>query len=391
MRHAQEAVESSSYDLCMTVQEPSTDAPAGRVHRRAWLWGSLRDLLVSGAVTVGLWLTVTPMSVSRGWQLALAAVCVAAVLVRRRFPVVATSVAAAATLGAWSLGVTADPCVMVGLCLFAVAERRGSRLFPWWVLVSTGVIGIIAALLGGDEAQAGIRAVVLSAIVLSAAWALGTRTRQVRRESVARARADERLRLVREVHDVLSHSLGTIGVQAGIAAHVATLDADELRSALREIETDARSTLDELRDLLRGEREDVENTPGAPFGEVIGGIGRSLGRAGVRASIEVTDAAATLPAGHQQAVRRITQEAVTNVVRHSGASSCSITVDSDGSAATVTVRDDGHGSNGTLREGNGLTGLRERAAMLGGQLSIQDGPNGFTVAAWLPLKGGEAR
>ena len=228
----------------MMVRALKADATARPSPRSRWLPRLLRDLLIAGAVIGGLWMTVVPgMPAGRVWQFVLAALCVVAVVLRTRAPAVATGLATVSTILAWAMGVTADPCVMVGLCLFAVAERRGDRLFPWWVLVATGLIGITMLVTGGEDAQTGIRSVVVSAVVLSAAWALGTRTRQARRESAARARAEERLRLVREVHDVLSHSLGTIGVQAGIAAHGSTLDADRLREILREVETDARSSL----------------------------------------------------------------------------------------------------------------------------------------------------
>lgn len=373
----------------MTIGGSRVGTPVTPARRYAWLRVVLRDVAVGTAVIVGLWLTVVPHPTGRGWQLVLAGLCLVAVVCRNRLPVTMTVIATASTLAAWALGMTADPCVMVGMCLFAVAERRGNRLFPWWVLTATGLVGILMLLIGGEDAQTGIRVVIVSAIVLSAAWALGTRTRQVRRESAARARADERLRMVREVHDVLSHSLGTIGVQAGIAAHVETLGPAELRATLREVEEDARSSLSELRELLRREREDIDSTPGAPFSDVIDGLTRSLERTGIRASVEVTGEVDVLSAVHRQTIRRIVQEGITNVIRHSGAAACWIAIHVGDDELTVTVRDDGHGSNGTLREGHGLTGLRERTALLGGRMRLQDDHDGVTLTVQLPLTGGE--
>lgn len=364
---------------------------ASSSRRLRWLPGLLRDLLIAGALAVGLWMTVVPdRPDGRAWQLSLAAVCVVAVVLRARLPVAATGLATVSTIIAWTMGVTADPCVMVGLCLFAVAERRGSRLFPWWVLAATGSVGLAMLISGGEDSRGGIRSVVLSAIVLTAAWALGTRTRQARRESAGRARAEERLRLVREVHDLLSHSLGTIGVQAGIAAHVSTLDADRMREVLREVETDARSSLDELRSLLQQEREDAHITPGAPFGEAIHGLTASLQRTGIKASVEVDADADRLPVAYQQTIRRIVQEGITNTIRHSGATSCRIVVRRYGGRVEVTVNDDGHGAGGDHREGNGLTGLRERAAMFDGQVELHD-DDGFALAVTLLVNGGEER
>lgn len=385
---AQEVVEPTTYDLCMTIGESRAETPATPARQFAWLRVVLRDVMVAGAVIVGLWLTVIPPPTVRGWQLMLAGLCLVAVVCRNRLPVAMTVIATASTLTAWVVGITADPCVLVGMCLFAVAERRGNRLFPWWVLTATGLVGIIMLLIGGEDAQTGIRVVIVSAIVLSAAWALGTRTRQVRRESAARARADERLRMVREVHDVLSHSLGTIGVQAGIAAHVETLGPAELRATLREVEEDARSSLSELRELLRREREDIDSTPGAPFGEVIDSLTRSLERASIRANVDLTGDVNALSAVHRQTIRRIVQEGITNVIRHSGATVCWIGVHAGDDALTVTVRDDGHGSDSAFREGNGLTGLRERTALLDGRMHLQDSRDGVTLTVQLPLTGG---
>ncbi len=86
----------------------------------------LRDILVTVALAGGLWLTVQP-PVDRGWQFLLAGLCAAAVVARHWSPLPATLVAAAMTATAWALGATADPCVLVGICLFTVAERRGTR------------------------------------------------------------------------------------------------------------------------------------------------------------------------------------------------------------------------------------------------------------------------
>ncbi|MDF1488375.1 sensor histidine kinase [Tessaracoccus caeni] len=355
----------------------------------AWrLSAVLRDLFFGAAVSIGLWLTVLPATpAARGWQLVLVVTCLVAVLVRAWLPVASAVIATAATVVGWALGVTADPCVLAGLCVFAVAERHGLRVLPRWLIVATVLVGLAMLVLGGDQAQAGLRSVILSGIVLGAAWALGTRTRQARQESAARARSDERLRLSREVHDVLSHSLGTIGVQAGIAAHVSSLDEAQLRATLREVETDARSSLDELRELLRREREDVEHTPGASLSEVIRGVTRSLQRAGIEAMVEVDAAADALPVVHKETIRRIVQEAVTNTIRHSGARSCRVMVKRLDGRVEVTVSDDGHGISGSPHEGHGLRGLRERAALLDGRLDVRDSEAGFTVVVSLPVNG----
>lgn len=376
----------------MSVRALEADVAASSPRRFRWLPGLLRDLLIAGAIAVGLWMTVIPPALTgRMQQVVLALLCLIAVVLRGWIPVTSTALAVVVTVLAWVLGATADPGVMVGLCLFTVAERYGARVFPWWLWLIAAVVSTLALVMGGTDAQDGLSVAVLAVVIAGSAWALGTRTRQARRESAARARAEERLRLVREVHDVLSHSLGTIGVQAGVAAHVTTLDADRLREILREVEEDARTSLAELRTLLRREREDASSTPGAPLGETIQGMMSSLQRAGIAASVEVEADADRLPVVHQQTIRRIVQEGITNTIRHSGATSCRIVVRRSDGLVEVTVSDDGHGPGGDHREGNGLIGLRERAAMLDGRLELHDGADGFALTVSLPVNGGEER
>lgn len=338
----------------------------------------------------GLWLTVSPPT-GRPWQLLLAGVCVLAVLCRRRFPVAAVVLAALATAAAWVLGATADPCVLVGLCLFAVAERHGQRVLPWWLIAIGGVVGLVLFVIGAETLTTGMRSLVLSLVVLAAAWALGTRTRQARQDAASRARAEERLRLTREVHDVLSHSLGTIRVQAGVAAHVDALDAASLRGVLREVESDARASLTELAELLRRERDDGEEPQAPHLADELKNPARALERAGIRAAVDTDGDLGSLPVVHRQTIARHVREATTNVIHHSGASACRISIAVDPSTVSVTVADDGHGVRGGLREGHGLAGMRERVALLDGAFTAGDADDGFAIAATLPLPSGEGR
>lgn len=386
----EESMSRTSYNGIMITRGSRNDLRQTRGRPAVSVSALLRDLLLGVVVTVGLWVTVVPATpTARGWQLALVVCCLLAVVTRGWVPVAAAVVALAATAAGWAVGVTSDPCVLAGFCVFAVAERRGRRVFPWWLILAAALVGLVTLVLGGEQAQEGLPTVLLSTIVLAAAWALGTRTRQVKHESAARARSEERVRLSREVHDVLSHSLGTIGVQAGIAAHVSALDEEQLRETLREVEADARSSLAELRELLRREQEDAEHTPGAPLTEAVRGVTRSLERAGIAASVEVDDAADDLPVVHKETIRRIVQEAVTNTIRHSGATSCVVIVRRLDDRVDVTVSDDGHGGNGPLHEGHGFKGLRERTAMLDGRLKVHQHGNGVTLVVSLPVNGGE--
>ncbi|BBF98811.1 MULTISPECIES: sensor histidine kinase [Pseudonocardia] len=350
-----------------------------------------RDAAVATAVVIGLWWTVPP-EIGRPAQAGLALVVVLAVVLRHRFPRAATAVAALSTGVAWLSGATADPGVLVGWCLFAVAERQGERLAPNRIVAATAVVALLLLLtvapgdLGGT-----VRWAVVTIVVLTAAWVLGVRTRRLRRETAVRVATEERLRLSRDVHDALGHSLGTIGVRAGVAAHVDTLSADELREALREIAETARCSVAELHVLL-GRIRDGESA-GTDLPTDLRTLARTMQRSGIDAAAEIeidpdidTDAVSALAAPLRTTLYRVAQEATTNVVRHSGATRCRITLTLTGPPAdrwiTLCVTDDGRGP-GAAPPGHGLTGMEERVHAHGGTLRT-GGPPGFTLTATLP-------
>ena len=305
-----------------------------------------------------------------------------------------------ATTSAWMLGVTADPFVLTAVALFVVAERQGSQRFPWWMLGAGGGVAVAALGLSAEGVENRFRGMLLGALVLGASWFLGVRTRQVHEEAAARSRAEERLRLARDVHDVLSHSLGTIGMRAGIAAHVPTLGEAELRAVLREVEEGARSSLAELKGVLQRERAGGEELS-APFlsaqslaaqslsaqslSAALADIARSAERADVRTRLDLTGDLDEWPAAVRTTVYRLVQEAVTNAVRHASATSLVITARTAADRVHLEVRDDGRGAAPGFREGHGLTGMRERVALLGGTLQLETVAPGFGITVTLPL------
>ena len=310
-----------------------------------------------------------------------------------------------ATTSAWMLGVTADPFVLTAVALFVVAERQGSQRFPWWMLGAGGGVAVAALGLSAEGVENRFRGMLLGALVLGASWFLGVRTRQVHEEAAARSRAEERLRLARDVHDVLSHSLGTIGMRAGIAAHVPTFGEAELRAVLREVEEGARSSLAELKGVLQRERAGGEELS-APFLSAqslaaqslsaqslsaqslcaaLADIARSAERADVRTRLDLTGDLDELPAAVRTTVYRLVQEAVTNAVRHASATSLVITARAAADRVHLEVRDDGRGAAPGFREGHGLTGMRERVALLGGTLQLETAAPGFGITVTLPL------
>jgi signal transduction histidine kinase len=212
------------------------------------------------------------------------------------------------------------------------------------------------------------------------------------RDEVARRRAvEERLRIARELHDSLTHSISVIQVQAGVAVHLARKRGEDVPPALLAIQeagTDAarelRATLGVLRSQGDGGGEDCD---GSGLGQLDSLVARARS-AGLPVTVTVTGKQRMLPQDVEQAAYRIVQEALTNVGRHAGQAHASVHLHYARDALTVQVDDDGKGSSATSPgTGLGLIGMRERVSALGGQL--QAGPReggGFQVQAELPAR-----
>jgi signal transduction histidine kinase len=212
--------------------------------------------------------------------------------------------------------------------------------------------------------------------------------REAFEEEARRRLGEERLRIARDVHDVVAHAMVAINVQAGVAAHLVDRDAEQARSALRAIKAASGDALADLRAALGVLREgDAAATrPAAGFGD-LDELAAGLRAAGVRVELDVADVEA-VPAAVRAAGHRIVQEALTNVLRHARASVARVSVTREAGALRVEVRDDGVGSGGggSGGSGNGLRGMRERAAALSGTLeSGPADPRGWRVLARLPL------
>ncbi|GMA27641.1 sensor histidine kinase [Arenivirga flava] len=363
--------------------------PAGRVRRDLLRRRAVRWMLAA-AVLIGLWLSVASEEAIARWaQVALGAIAVAAAAASPRWSASAVPLSGAATAAAWLAGLTADPFVLTGFAVFRLAEARGRQRFPWWLLLGALVVAVVALLLGADGAEERFRTVLLSTVVLAGAWALGVRSREAEAAAAEQSRAQERLHLARDVHDVLSHSLGAIGVRAGVAAHVPTVREEQLRETLRGIEEDARSSLSELRDLIARVRADSDAS--SPLSAALASVVRAAERTGVAVQLDADPAALDdLPAGVGTTVLRTVQESVTNALRHAAASSIGVQVVTTPDAVAVRVLDDGRGVSGAIRAGHGLIGLRERAELLGGSASFASAPSGFTVSVVLPRSAGPA-
>jgi len=218
--------------------------------------------------------------------------------------------------------------------------------------------------------------------------------RRERAEEVRRSAYEERLRVAREVHDVVGHSLSVVTMQAGVALHV--LDKQdgagvpaEVTAALEAIRRSSRDALAELRTTLGMFREAEPRSPVAGLAR-LDDLVAALGTAGRPVSVVRDDHgdATPLPAAVDQAAFRIVQEALTNVVRHADGAGASVRVERRPDALVVEVADEGPGV--VAAEGNGIRGMRERAAALGGEVEVVPGPRrGLVVRARLPLVGAE--
>jgi signal transduction histidine kinase len=251
----------------------------------------------------------------------------------------------------------------------------------------------------------------VAVVVLSASW-LGEAVRSRRayvaelrnrvelaertREEEARRRVDEeRMRIARELHDVVSHSIGVISVQAGVAAHLLERRPDKAAKALATIRQASDGALGELQAMLGVLRQpDGQGAPltPAPGLAQLGALVAQAEGAGLQVTVAVDAGAEGLSPALDLACYRIVQESLTNVVRHAGARRATVTVTAAGDALVVMVDDDGAGSaaagsGSSNGAGQGIVGMRERARALGGTLEAGPLPEGgFRVRASLPVE-----
>ncbi|MET7654074.1 sensor histidine kinase [Streptomyces sp. NPDC005486] len=213
------------------------------------------------------------------------------------------------------------------------------------------------------------------------------------RAQAARRRADEeRLRIARELHDVLAHSLSVINVQSGVGLALLDSDPEQARTALTTIKSASKEALGEVRQVLDSLRTpgDAPRTP-APGLDRLPELVEQAARAGL--TVDVAGRPPRLPPHTDLAAFRIVQEALTNVVRHSGSRHASVRLDQRGGTLRLRIDDDGPATGADAGgSGNGLAGMRERAAALGGTIEAGPRPDGgFHVLAVLPVRAGEGR
>jgi signal transduction histidine kinase len=382
----------------------------------AWVFDAALALVAAGLATALFVSELVGWGLSRGMLVVgygLVLLHTLPLVARRRFPGIVLVLVVASGLAGAALGLPPfflGPAILVAL--YSVAAY-GSR----WVSVAglaLAEVGLAAVQLTPFGVEFEGPALVVFMGILAAAWLLGhfahnyrayaarleERTAELERareELARRAVTEERLRLARELHDVVAHAMSVIAVQSGVGAHVADTQPEEVGKALAAIEATSRDALTELRRLLGVLRQDGE--PQASLTPVPGladleGLLAEVAKAGLGVRLRVEGRPAPLPAGVDLSAYRIIQEALTNVVKHAGPATAQVTICYRDQEVTVEVTDDGRGvgavaGDGRKGTGHGLIGMAERVAAFGGDLEVGPRPGGgFRVAARLPVAAG---
>ncbi len=316
-------------------------------------------------------------------------------LFRRAAPLVGLAITALASAAYFGLGYPAGPI------FFAIAFLMVEVAL--WLPTRTSLIACSAAVvtvLGGELIGRLTDGRSLSGLApylgwLLVPWAVGAVKRswregrtQQRAERAQQRRYEERLAVVREVHDVVGHGLAVINLQAGVALHVLDRRPEQAEIALTAIKQASKDSLDELRATLAVFRNADGDAPLRPTPGLhdLPDLVSSVHVGGLTAELSVFGETRSVPSSVDLAAYRIVQESLTNVVRHARASKVDVTVQYEDEAITVRVVDDGIGPMPGPEAGQGVTGMRERATSLGGRLSAGAGRDGgFVVHAWLPL------
>ncbi|MGE5132816.1 MAG: sensor histidine kinase [Gemmatimonadota bacterium] len=302
--------------------------------------------------------------------------------------------------------------VMVALYSAGTAVER-----PTALVLGAGVTIVVAARAWLTTAEGGrVSAYTWAApgwALASLAWGAAVRSRrqllepsrlraelaEQTREAEARRRADqERLRIARDLHDVIGHSFAAVNVQARMAAAVLDSDRDRARHALTAIETISRTALTEIRQALGQLRASGQPGGAVPAGTLatqVAVVLEPLRQAGIRVDAQVELGEAPLPGAAAEAVYRVVQESLTNVLRHSQPAAVRLAVARDGEAVTVEVVNDGTrpaadpAVSGGGPGGHGIAGMTERVAALGGVLTAAPAGDGFRVTARVPARAGD--
>ena len=349
------------------------------------------DRLLAAALLIGL---AVELALAAEPAAALTAVPIAAPLLWRRAHPLAAFVAVLAAIGLQSalLDLDAFPVFDIAAVVsatYSIGAYAGRRPAVAGLVVAAAGVAAHAAVFYPE----GVAAALLGGVV--APWTVGRVVRGHRqltrhdREEAARAEAirarearaavtAERMRIARELHDAVAHSISVIAIQAGGADGLVDRDAARAAECARLIERVAGDALVEL--------ERLSGALDAPGLEQLGALTERARDAGLPVALRVEGDPAALPAGVDLAAYRIVQEALANTAKHAGAAQASVVIRYDAGAVELEVADDGAGSPPRDDGGHGLIGMRERVALYGGTLDAgRRATGGFRVRARLPI------
>ncbi|UOY00435.1 sensor histidine kinase [Blastococcus sp. PRF04-17] len=375
---------------------------------QAWLDVAVPALLAVLAVTQ---LVVDEPPGDPALMTVCALVTVLPLAARRRAPVLVTAVVGAGTVGqvlaADGAPATFASFVAVMVCVYTLAREARPVGIAAGLAIVTVAVTVLTLLQARAEPFQPFE-FVYPLFYFGAAGALGalvrrrserlaavedravTLERELQREAELAA-AEERARIARELHDVVAHGLSLMVVQAEAAEELLGRSPTAAAQPLQRVQETGRQALAEMRRLL-GVLRDPEAGPPAtapqPSLRRLPDLVREAADVGLRVDVEVAGEQIALSPGLELAVYRIVQEALTNTRRHAGASRACVQLAYSPEALRIEVTDDGRGPTGN-RDGHGLIGMRERAALYGG--TLEAGPadtGGFRVAAVLPLEDG---
>ncbi|MFD3685271.1 sensor histidine kinase [Nocardiopsis sp. NPDC058631] len=277
------------------------------------------------------------------------------------------------------------------MSLLVLLSLAALRCRPWQIaLVALGAFAAALTDYLREPMSLAFFSASLMLVMAGLAPGLYLRWRELQRRShVERARAQERLAIARDLHDVVAHEVTGIVVQTQALRHVADRDPGAVRAVLPEIEAAGARALESMRGMVSRLRE-PDDVPLAP--DIVEGLARLESASDVRPRVTVSCAGDVngLPSAVGTTVLRIVQEAVTNALRYArGATLVEAVVETRPDGVRVEVRDDGRETAGSVGGGFGLVGMAERTRLLGGELSAgpRGGGPGWGVRAWLPLEG----
>ncbi|MFL1378729.1 MULTISPECIES: sensor histidine kinase [unclassified Nocardiopsis] len=375
---------------------------------RTDVWIALSLFVLSAGSTLTIQLVDPRPDVTDPWPWGYAVIAAAALplLWRTAFPQPVALVSVTAATVYYPLGFPDGVVMACTAVMLYTLVRWGYRTFGWTLgaVQFAALNGYELVFSGAFRAEAlGIIGWVL--VLLCAGEVMRWRSEyqkadrerraeadRTREEELLRRASEERLRLARDVHDTVAHNISLINVQAGTALYLMENEPERASQALATIKQTSKDTLVELRAILGVLRAADEGAPRSPVAGVdrIDEVAEAARGAGIAVEVKVTGTPVRLPVGTDSAAYRTVQEALTNVVRHAEADRATVLVDYLPDAVVVEVADDGRGTLGVPAAGNGITGMRERAALVGG--TVDAGPReggGFRVRARLPIAGSD--